>query len=74
MWDKFYNWFWESLPHRIAQFLWSFRPDNCEVEGCCRKGALGNENVIDGVIVCDYCHMKTMTANKRPTNNGDGNV
>lgn len=30
--------------------------DNCEVCRGARGGVLGNENVIGGVIVCDYCH------------------
>jgi hypothetical protein len=30
--------------------------DRCQIAGCCRKGVPGNENVIDGKIVCDYCH------------------
>lgn len=30
--------------------------DNCQVCRGARGGVLGNENVIAGVIVCDYCH------------------
>lgn len=30
--------------------------DNCEVCLGTRGGTKGNENVIDGVITCDYCH------------------
>lgn len=30
--------------------------DNCEVCRGARGGVLGNENVIAGVVVCDYCH------------------
>lgn len=29
--------------------------DNCEVCGGERGGVKGNENVIDGVVTCDYC-------------------
>lgn len=29
--------------------------DNCEVDGCCRKGTRGNENIINGAVMCDYC-------------------
>lgn len=32
------------------------RLDNCEVCRGARGGVFGNENVIGGVIVCDYCH------------------
>lgn len=31
-------------------------PDKCEAPDCERYGVLGNENIIDGRIVCDYCH------------------
>jgi hypothetical protein len=30
--------------------------DNCQVCRGARGGVLGNENVIAGVVVCDYCH------------------
>ena len=30
-------------------------PDNCEACKGARGGVRGNENVIDGVILCDYC-------------------
>jgi hypothetical protein len=44
----------------LILFIWDLLPDECEVEGCCRKGVRGNENVVDGVIMCDYCHAKDM--------------
>ena len=28
----------------------------CQMPGCCGKGVIGNENVIRGRLVCDYCH------------------
>jgi hypothetical protein len=40
------------------QFLWRLLPDRCEVEACPRSGLRGNENMIDGVIMCDYCHAR----------------
>lgn len=42
----------------IIEWGWGFLPDQCEMPGCCREGVRGNENVIDGKIVCDYCHFK----------------
>lgn len=30
--------------------------DKCEVCRGSRGGELGNENLIGGVIICDYCH------------------
>lgn len=30
--------------------------DNCEICHGTKGGVEGNENVINGVVVCDYCH------------------
>jgi len=35
-------------------------PDECEVEGCGRGGVRGNENIIDDVVTCDYCHIEQL--------------
>jgi hypothetical protein len=32
------------------------RKDLCREPGCTRQGVRGNENLIDGRPVCDYCH------------------
>ena len=32
-------------------------PDNCQICHGSKGGVKGNENVINGVIVCDYCHV-----------------
>jgi len=40
------------------EWAWGLLPDRCQVPGCSRQGVRGNENVIGGVIVCDYCHAK----------------
>lgn len=37
------------------EWLWGLLPDNCEYKGCCKLGVRGNENVIDGMTLCDYC-------------------
>lgn len=46
----------------IVEWLWSFLPDQCEIEGCCRNGVRGHENIvyIEGRprLVCDFCHTK----------------
>jgi len=39
------------------EWLWSLLPDKCEREDCSRSGTRGNENRINGKIVCDYCCM-----------------
>ncbi len=44
---------------KIFEWLWSLLPDKCEGEDCCRRGILGNENIIDGKILCDYCSAKS---------------
>ena len=36
-------------------WLWGLLPDNCECKYCCKLGVRGNENIIDGVVMCDYC-------------------
>ena len=40
----------------ILERLWRLLPDRCQMPGCCRAGVRGNENLIDGKIMCDYCH------------------
>src|SRR5215469_15192280 len=43
---------------KILEWLWSFLPDRCEMPNCKRLGIRGNENIIDGVVMCDYCHVE----------------
>lgn len=45
---------------RFIERLWALLPDECDVEGCSRQGVRGNENIIEGMIVCDYCSSKKM--------------
>ncbi len=33
-----------------------FARDNCQVCLGDRGGILGNENIVNGILVCDYCH------------------
>lgn len=40
---------------RLLAWLWSFRRDNCEVCHGKRGGVRGNENRLDGVVMCDFC-------------------
>lgn len=43
---------------RITQW---FNPlDNCEVCKGAKGGVRGNENRVNGVVMCDYCHAETM--------------
>lgn len=34
--------------------------DNCQVCKGERGGTKGNGNIVDGVIMCDYCHADTL--------------
>jgi hypothetical protein len=47
------------------EWLWSFLPDKCEMPGCCRQGVRGNENIIDGKVMCDYCHSAEMSRREK---------
>lgn len=40
----------------IAQAMAGQWTDDCEICDGVRGGVPGNENVIDGVVMCDYCH------------------
>lgn len=39
--------------------------DDCEVCDGKRGGALGNENIVDGTVMCDYCHADHIQAKKK---------
>ena len=41
--------------NRLYAWLYGLLPDKCEGADCCRKGMRGNENRMDGKILCDYC-------------------
>ncbi len=43
---------------RIYEAIWRLLTDKCEMPGCSRQGVRGNENIIDGKVVCDYCHSR----------------
>jgi len=36
--------------------------DHCSVCKGARGGVRGNENVIAGIVMCDYCHSDTLVA------------
>jgi len=40
---------------KVAEMFWSLLPDKCEATNCRRAGIRGNENRVDGVLMCDYC-------------------
>lgn len=41
------------------------RPDNCSICHGSKGGVRGNENIVDGVVMCDYCHAATLTSPER---------
>lgn len=43
----------------LGERLWRMLPDKCQCLGCSRVGVRGNENVVGGKIVCDYCYLKS---------------
>jgi len=49
------NWI-ERGAMRLYEWLWGFLPDRCEMPGCKRQGVRGNENIVNGRTMCDYCH------------------
>ncbi len=49
----------------LLERFWRVLPDNCEMPNCSRQGVRGNENIVDGIVMCDYCHAKVMR-NERP--------
>lgn len=44
----------------LRRQLGNLEHDKCKLCLGIKGGALGNENVIDGVVVCDYCHVILM--------------
>lgn len=41
-----------------VEFKWpgpDWFPDNCEICNGIKGGVRGNENVVDGIVMCDYC-------------------
>lgn len=45
---------------KVFEWFWGLLPDRCRQPGCSRLGVRGNENNIDGVVMCDYCHSREM--------------
>ena len=44
----------ETLHHELPDKY----PDNCQVCHGENGGVKGNENIIDGIVMCDYCHIE----------------
>lgn len=48
----------KTSARRQAIREWLKQPDNCEICFGTSGGVRGNENVIDGKTVCDYCSVE----------------
>lgn len=47
------------------EFMKAFKlRDNCEICSGSRGGAPGNENIIKGVVMCDYCSSDALQSGK----------
>lgn len=46
--------------YTLEEVFAKYRPDNCEVCKGEKGGIRGNENIINGVVMCDYCHAEDM--------------
>jgi len=42
----------------VLAWLWHWLPDRCEIAGCERRGVRGNENRVDGLLMCDDCTVR----------------
>lgn len=40
-------------------------PDKCSICHGSKGGVPGNENIVDGVVMCDYCHAERMRDGRR---------
>jgi len=46
--------------NKLYKFFNSILKDKCEVCHGKRGGTRGNENIVNGKIMCDYCDVDTM--------------
>lgn len=44
--------------YKILEWVWSLFPDHCEMPDCSKRGVRGNENLVDGKVICDYCYTR----------------
>lgn len=45
---------------KACEALYSLAPDNCQRCHGEKGGMLGNENIINGEVLCDYCTSETL--------------
>ena len=61
------NWAWPKGVETKTKYAYLLHPDNCEVCLGSSGGVRGNENIVDGVVTCDYCDSAGRTLNTIPT-------
>jgi hypothetical protein len=50
----------KKYPKRVMKWALKFLRDNCQVCHGTRGGQWGNENLVNGVVMCDDCHAEHM--------------
>jgi hypothetical protein len=53
---------WSTMPRTVRQLV----RDACEICGGLRGGVPGNENRVNDVVMCDYCHADHVLAAVTP--------
>lgn len=51
---------------RLINWLWALLPDRCEAPDCGRHGVRGNENRVNGKVLCDGCSMRALHGSRKP--------
>ncbi len=46
--------------HNRIFYALHYDTDKCRMPYCPRMGVAGNENIVDGVVMCDDCHSRQM--------------
>src|SRR5690242_12125451 len=53
------------VPRSLRRFLGNeIGPDNCQRCKGAKGGVLGNENIVNGVVMCDYCTSEVSRASQ----------
>lgn len=45
----------KEIDHLVFDHAYEYTPDKCQVCLGTKGGMLGNENIIESVVICDYC-------------------
>lgn len=58
----------EKVVAKLKEWIMSWAPDKCEICKGAKGGQLGNENIVEGVVMCDHCHAQYLRDKETPTN------